>query len=130
MVKGSQIWHGKVFTTHFNHTITSSQDKNALMAQAGSFGIRLWKKPLAMTDRNFAVHWGIGSMMTTLGNGSIILDKINFIAKWGMDGSFGLLHKEGDVADSTGTINLEDNQLIQSKDYIEPQSINTMTLCS
>jgi hypothetical protein len=108
----------------------SSQAKNTLMAQAGPFGIRLWKKPSATTDRNFAVHWGTGSMMTTLGNGSTTLGKTDFIVKWGTDGSFGLLHKEGDVADSTSATNLEDNQLIQSKDYIEPQSDNTMTLCS
>jgi hypothetical protein len=130
MVKGFWILHGKVFTTHFDHTITSSRAKNALMAQAGPFGVRLWKKPSATTDRNFVIHWGTGSMMTTLGNGSITLGKTDFIVKWVMDGSFHLLHKEGDNTDSTGTTNLEDNQLIQSKDYIKPQSDNTMTLCS
>jgi hypothetical protein len=116
---------------HFDHTIMFSQDKNALMAQAGPFGIiRPWKKPSAMIDRNFDVHWGTGLMMTTPGAGSITQGKTDFIIDWGMDGSSGLLHKEHIIADSTGNTNLEDNQLIQSKDCIEPQSDNTMTLCT
>jgi hypothetical protein len=100
------------------------------MTQAGPFGARLLKKPSVTTNRNFAIHWGTGSMMMTHGNGSITLDKTNCIVEWGTDGSFGLRHKEGNVADSTGTTNLEDILLIQSKDYIEPQSDNTMILCS
>jgi hypothetical protein len=130
MGKGFWIPHGKGFTTHFDHTITSSQAKNAPMAQAGPFGVRLLKKPSATTDRNFVIHWGTGSMMTTHGNGSITLGKTDCIIEWGMDGSFGLQHKEGDGADSTSATNLEDNRLIQSKDYIEPQSNNTTTSCS
>jgi hypothetical protein len=98
MVKGFRILYGKGFMTHFDHTITSSQAKNALTAQAGPFGVRLLKKPSVMTDRNFVIHWGTGSMMMTHGNGSITLGKTDCIVKWGTDGSFGLWNKEGDVA--------------------------------
>jgi hypothetical protein len=62
-----------------------------------------------MTDKNFVIHWGTGSMMTARGNGSITLGKTDCIVEWETDGSFGLWHKEGDVADSTSTTNLEDN---------------------
>jgi hypothetical protein len=95
-----------------------------------SFGIRLLKKPSATTDRISVIHWGTGLMMTTHGNGSITLGKTDCIIKWGMGGSFGLRHKEGDVADSTGATNSGDNRLIQFKDYIELQSVNTTILCS